>query len=125
LRTHRLRRIDDLLREVISETLLTKVQDPRIGLVTVTSVETSREFDVAKVFVSILGDEEKREESLRGLKSAASFLQAELAHSVRLRRIPRLQFLYDPSLDRALRIEEKLRDLASEGKGDEAEDVDE
>jgi ribosome-binding factor A len=125
MRAHRLRRIDDLVREVISEALLTKVQDPRIGLVTVTSVEVSREFDVAKVFVSILGDEEKRKETLQGLKSASSFLQAELAHSVRLRRIPRLQFLYDPSIDRAFRLEQKIRDLSSEGPSEEAEETDE
>ena len=60
MRSHRMKRTDDLLRRIISETLLSKVQDPRIGLVTVTRVDVSREFDTAKVWVSVYGDEEAR-----------------------------------------------------------------
>jgi ribosome-binding factor A len=111
LRSTHLKKTDDLLRRVISETLLTKVQDPRIGIVSVTQVETSPEYDTARVFVSIYGDEAARAESLKGLKSAAPFLQAELAKAVRLRRTPRLRFIYDESIERGFRIDETLRNL--------------
>lgn len=113
MRSTRMRRTDDLVRRILSEALLTKVQDPRIGLVSVTRVRVSPEFDTAQVWFSVLGDETVREETLRGLRSAASFLQSEIARAVRLRRTPRLRFLYDDSLDRGLRVEAALRDLAS------------
>ncbi len=103
-----MKRTDDLLRRIISETLLSKVQDPRIGLVTVTRVQVSREFDTAKVWVSVYGNEEARAESLEGLRSAAPFLQQEISREIRLRRIPRLKFFYDDSLDRGFRIREAL-----------------
>lgn len=130
MRSTRLRRIDDQIRRIVSEALLSSVQDPRIGFVTVTSVEVSREFDTAKVYVSVLGSEQEREETLRGLRSAAPFLQSRIGKGMRLRRIPLLRFLYDDSLDRGLRVEAALRGIASEedtrdevdtgGNGDDA-----
>jgi ribosome-binding factor A len=117
MRSTRMKRTDDLVLRVISEALLTKVSDPRIGLVSVTAVRVSPEFDTAQVFVSVLGDEAARAETMRGLRSAASFLQAELAREVRMRRTPRLRFLYDDSLDRAFRVDATLRGL--HGKEDD------
>jgi ribosome-binding factor A len=107
----RLKRLDDQLRQIISETILTKLQDPRIGFVTVTRVQLSREFDTARVYVTVYGDEQARRETFKGLASAASFVQAEIAKAIRLRRTPRLRFIYDETLDRSLRIHETLRDL--------------
>jgi ribosome-binding factor A len=118
-----MRRTDDLVRKVVSEALLTTVQDPRIGMVTVTGVRVSPEFDTARVFVSILGDEDVRRESLDGLRSAAPFLQSQLAKAVRFRRIPRLKFIYDESVARGFRIDEVLRGLDSPG-GSVPEDSD-
>jgi len=115
MRSTRLRRIDDQIRRIVSEALLSSVQDPRIGFVTVTSVEVSREFDTAKVYVSVLGSEEDREQSLQGLRSAAPFLQSRIGKAMRLRRIPLLRFLYDDSLDRGLRVEAALRGLEPGG----------
>jgi len=114
VRSTRLKRTDDLLRKTISEALLTKVQDPRIGIVTVTGVRVSPEFDIARVYVSVYGDEAAREKSLAGLRSAASFLQSEVAKAVRMRRTPRLKFIYDDSVERGFRIDETLRGLESE-----------
>jgi ribosome-binding factor A len=96
---------------VISEILLTRVRDPRIGLVSVTGVRISPEYDTARVYVSVLGDEATREEALAGLRSAAAFIQSEIVKEVRLRRTPRLRFVYDDSIDRGFRIEETLRGL--------------
>jgi ribosome-binding factor A len=118
-----MRRTDDLVRKVVSEALLTTVQDPRIGMVTVTGVRVSPEFDTARVFVSILGDEDVRRESLDGLRSAAPFLQSQLAKAVRFRRIPRLKFIYDEPVARGFRIDEVLRGLDSPG-GSVPEDSD-
>jgi ribosome-binding factor A len=117
LKSTHLKKTEDLLRRSISEAILTKVQDPRIGLVTVTRVETSPEYDTARVYVSIYGDESAREDTLRGLRSAASFLQSEIAKSVRMRRTPKLRFLYDESIERGFRIDAALRELG--GRGDE------
>ncbi len=64
--------------------------------------------------MSVLGDEATREETFAGLRSAASFLQAEIAREVRLRRIPKLRFVYDESIERGFRIESTLRDLLEE-----------
>ncbi len=123
MRSTRLRRIDDQILRIIGEALLSRVQDPRIGFVTVTGVRVSKEFDTAKVWVSVLGDEEQRERSLQGLRSAAPFLQSEIGKAMRLRRIPRLRFLYDESLERSLRIESTLHDLNIPEENDDAGDA--
>ena len=119
------KRTGDLIRRIVSETLLTKVRDPRIGIITITGVEISREFDTARIFVSCLGDEAARDQTLEGLRSAAPFLQAEIAKSIRrLRRVPRLRFIYDDSIERSFRIEQALRDIdLGEEKTDEAADI--
>ncbi|MGQ0723004.1 MAG: 30S ribosome-binding factor RbfA [Candidatus Eiseniibacteriota bacterium] len=114
MRSTRMRRTDDLVRKVISEALLTKVQDPRIGMVSVTGVRISRELDTAKVWVTVLGDEAARTETMKGLRSAASFLQSEIARQVRMRKVPRLSFVYDDSLDEGMRISAALRDVETE-----------
>jgi ribosome-binding factor A len=114
MRSTRMRRRDDLVLKILSETLLSKVQDPRIGLVSVTGVRISPELDTAKVYVSVLGDAKARAETMKGLQSAASFLQSEVARQVRMRRMPRLHFVYDDSLDEGLRIEAALRDVETE-----------
>lgn len=123
MRSTRLRRIDDQLQRIVSETLLTQVQDPRIGFVTVTKVQVSKEFDTAKVFVSVLGTEAEREESLKGLRSAAPFLQSRIGKAMRLRRVPLLRFLYDDSLDRGFRVKEALRGILDES-GNESDNAD-
>lgn len=114
MRGAKLKRTDELLRAVISEALLTKVRDPRIGLVSVTEVRTSPEYDTARVYVTVLGDDQTRETALEGLRSAASFLQAEITKSVRMRRTPRLRFLYDDSVDRGFRVDAALRELSAD-----------
>jgi ribosome-binding factor A len=127
MRSTRMRRTDDLVRKILSETLLTKVQDPRVGMVSVTMVRISPELDTAKVWVTVLGDENARAETMKGLRSAASFLQSEIARQVRMRKVPRLSFVYDDSLDQGLRIDAALRDVETEreargGAGEEESD---
>jgi ribosome-binding factor A len=109
-----MRRVDDTIQRIVSEALLTKVRDPRIGSVSVTRVQTSPEFDTAKVWVYVPGGETERASALEGLRSAAPFLQSQLARAVRLRRTPRLRFFLDEELEQSFRIEETLRALARE-----------
>src|SRR5947208_10548798 len=104
----RMRRVDEAVREVLSDAITTEMKDPRVGFVTVTSVETSPDLRHAKVFVSVLGTEIEREASLAGLRSAHGFLQRRVAGELRLKHTPTLHFLYDDSADRGLRIAEIL-----------------
>jgi ribosome-binding factor A len=114
MRGAKLKRTDEILRSVISEALLTKVRDPRIGLVSITEVRTSPEYDTARVYVTVFGDDQTRENALAGLRSAASFLQAEIKKAVRMRRTPRLRFIYDDSIDRGFRVDAVLRGMSAE-----------
>jgi ribosome-binding factor A len=103
-------RVDEAMREVLSGAISTDVKDPRVGFVTVTSVQTSPDLRHATVYVSVLGDGRQREDSLDGLRSAHGFLQRRVADELRLKHTPTLQFAYDDSVDRSMRINELLED---------------
>ena len=104
----RMRRVDEAMREVLSGAITSEIKDPRVGFVTVTSVETSPDLRHARVYVSVLGDDGVRRRSLDGLRSAHGYLQKRVASELRLKHTPTLQFLYDDSADRGLRIAEIL-----------------
>ena len=104
-----MRRVNEAVREVVSARLADGLKDPRIGFITVTSVDTSADLRNARVYVSVLGDEAAREESLAGLRSSSGFLQAQVASELALKRTPTLEFSYDDSVDQGMRIEELLR----------------
>ena len=105
-----MRRVDEAMRSVLSETIATGLQDPRVGFVTVTAVKTSPDLRHARVYVSVLGDEAEREQTLEGLRSAHGFLQSRVASGLRLKHTPTLQFDYDGSIDQGMRITELLND---------------
>lgn len=100
----RMRRVNEAVREVLSSRLAAGLKDPRIGFVTVTAVETAPDLRHARVFVSILGTEEEREQTLEGLASSHGFLQAALGSELRMKRTPTLEFVYDGSVDHGFRI---------------------
>ena len=104
----RMRRVNEAVREVLSRRLAEGLKDPRIGFVTVTAVETSPDLRHARVFVSVLGDEDERERSLAGLASSHGVLQGVIARELRMKRTPTLDFVYDESIDRGMRISELL-----------------
>jgi ribosome-binding factor A len=104
----RMRRVDEAVREVLSSAISLKVKDPRVGFVTVTAVETAPDLRRARVFVSVLGDDTVRRRSMDGLQSAHGYLQKRVARELRLKNTPTLQFLYDDSVDRGLRVSELL-----------------
>jgi ribosome-binding factor A len=104
----RMRRVNEAVREVLSARIAEGLKDPRIGFVTVTSVDTSPDLRHARVYVSVLGDESVREETLAGLSSAHGVLQQSIAHELRMKRTPTLKFIFDESIDRGMRITELL-----------------
>jgi ribosome-binding factor A len=106
----RMRRVDEAMREVLSGAITSEIKDPRVGFVTVTAVETSPDLRHARVFVSVLGSEPVRRRSIDGLQSAHGYLQRRVASELRLKHTPTLQFLYDDSADRGMRIAELLAD---------------
>jgi ribosome-binding factor A len=109
--TDRMRRVNESVRQVLSEAL-PELKDPRIGFVTVTGVETSPDLRQARVFVSVLGSERKRENSLAGLAAAHGVLQARLAQELRMKRTPQLSFEYDPTVERGVRMSRLIDELA-------------
>jgi ribosome-binding factor A len=116
--TERMRRVNHLVREVLADAL-PDLKDPRIGLVTITGVETSPDLRHARVFVSVLGGEKKRERSLRGLDAAHGVLQARLSRELRMKRTPQLAFEYDPTVERGVRMTQLINELAPEDADDE------
>jgi ribosome-binding factor A len=115
--SERMRRVNESVRQVLAEAL-PELKDPRIGLVTVTGVDTSPDLRQAVVFVSVLGSERKRQATMRGLEAAHGVLQARLARELRMKRTPQLTFEYDPSVERGVRMSHLIDELAP---GDDAE----
>ncbi len=109
--TDRMRRVNESVREVLAEAL-PELKDPRIGLVTVTGVETAADLRHATVYVSVLGSERKRERALDGLQAAHGLLQARVARELRLKRTPQLAFEYDPTVERGVRMTRLIDELA-------------
>jgi ribosome-binding factor A len=109
----RMRRVDEGVRQVLADALAIELKDPRVGFVTVTDVRTSADLRHARVYVSVLGDAAQREATLAGLRSAHGYLQGRIAGELRLKRTPTLEFVYDDTTDRALRVQA----LLDEGAG--------
>ena len=111
--SERLRRVDEAVKEVLSEGI-GELKDPRIGFVTVTGVATSPDLRQARVYVSVLGGERKREQTLAGLAAAHGVLQSRVARELRLKRTPQLTFEYDPSVERGVRMTRLIDELSAD-----------
>jgi ribosome-binding factor A len=114
------RRVSELVHVRLSDLLEHKSKDPRLAMVTITDVEVTSDVMQAKVYFSVLGGKEARDEALAGLRSAAGWLRRELGQQLRLRNIPELVFRYDRSVERGERISAILDEL---GLGDEEVDA--
>src|SRR5690348_13719773 len=106
-----MRRVNESVRAVVAEAVA-ELQDPRIGLVTVTGVSVSPDLREGTVYVSVLGSERKRRASMAGLESAHGLVQARLARELRMKRTPHLTFEYDPSVERGVRMTQLIDELA-------------
>jgi len=105
--------VNEAIRQVLSDALPT-LKDPRIGFVTLTGVEATRDLKHATVYVSVLGSDDERERTLAGLEAARGVLQARVADELRLRRTPVLAFAYDPGVERGVRLTRLIDELAPE-----------
>ena len=114
-RVPRMRKVNELLREVIADEVHL-LQDPRIGFVTITGVDCAPDLRSAKVYYSVLGEEEERAATHTALQHSAPHIQAAVGSQVRLKYLPKLRFVVDDSVERGIRMERLLRDL---GEGDD------
>ncbi len=109
--SERMRKVNESVRHVVAAAL-PELKDPRIGLVTVTGVDTAPDLSHATVYVSVLGSGRKQRASLLGLEAAHGVLQLRLARELRLKRTPQLTFEYDPTVERGVRMTRLIDDLA-------------
>jgi ribosome-binding factor A len=103
-----MRRINEVLREVVGAAIAGDLSDPRIGFVTVTTVETSPDLRTARVYVSVLGSAEERDATLAALRSSHGVIQSRIARETRMKRTPTLTFHYDDTIERGMRISRLL-----------------
>lgn len=122
----RMRRVDEAMREVLSDAVTRDLKDPRVGFVTVTQVKTSPDLRHARVYVSVLGSDQVRADSMDGLQSAHGFLQGRVASSMRMKHTPQISFHYDDTAERAVALEQLIKEVVPEppdGPADPAGDI--
>src|SRR5699024_841370 len=107
----RANRVAEQIKKELGELIGQKIKDPRVGFVTVTDVEVTGDLQQAKIFISVLGSEDEKHETLVGLAKAKGFIRPEIGKRIRLRKTPEITFEFDESLEHGNRIEEILRDL--------------
>lgn len=122
-RTPRMRRVDESIKAVVSETIPT-LKDPRIGFVTVTGVVTTSDLGQATVWLSVYGSEKQREATLAALDGAAGILQSRVNRELRLRRTPQLVFAYDQSVEHGVRMTKLIDELDPGPEPDPESDAD-
>jgi ribosome-binding factor A len=109
--SERMRRVNEAVRHVLADAV-PELKDPRIGLITVTGVDTAPDLTHATVYVSVLGSSRKQKEALRGLETAHGVLQSRIARELRMKRTPQLTFEYDPTVERGVRMTKLIDELA-------------
>ena len=124
MKTHRLARVAEAIREVASQTILFELRDPRVKNVTVTRAEVSGDLQHAKVYVSVMGSPKEQQLCLHGLRHAAGFVQSKLAGRLQTRFTPQVQFVLDQGVKNSIEmtrlINEALGQSAPAGAGEEA-----
>ena len=104
----RSRRIAEQVQRELSDIVRVDLKDPRVGMITITDVEVSQDQSHAKVFFTVLGDQARIDGAAAGLARAAGFLRSELAHRMKLRAVPQLQFKHDESVERGMRLSQLI-----------------
>lgn len=112
--THRVERIQEQVREEVSQMLATEVRDPRVGLVTVTRTKVTGDLSLARIYWTILGNADERKKTQQGLERATGFVRHLLAERLSLRRSPEVKFIYDESVAAQQRVEEIIHEIHAE-----------
>jgi len=112
-------KVAESIHELVSGLLIKGLKDPRLGFVTVTGVKVTDDLSIATVYFSVIGSEEEKHDSEKGLNSAKGFIRKEIAASLRMRRVPEILFKYDNSFEYGQRIEGILSEIhAAKGSDD-------
>ncbi|UUZ85966.1 30S ribosome-binding factor RbfA [Paenibacillus sp. P26] len=107
----RVGRVGEQIKKELSQIIQSELKDPRIGFITVTGVDVTNDFSQAKVFLSVLGNDEQKAETLRALGRGSGFIRSELGKRIRMRKIPELIFKFDASIDYGSKIESLLHQI--------------
>lgn len=107
----RANRVGEQMKKELSDIIGRKLKDPRVGFVTVTDVEVTGDLQQAKVYLTVLGDEEQKKDTLDGLEKAKGFIRSEVGKRIRLRKIPELIFEIDESIEYGNRIETLIKKI--------------
>lgn len=110
----RVGRVGEQIKKELSQIIQSELKDPRIGFITVTGVDVTNEFSQAKVFLSVLGTDEQKEETLKALTRSTGFIRSELGKRIRMRKIPELLFKIDESIDYGSKIQGLLQQINRE-----------
>ena len=120
MKTHRLARVAEIVREVAASTILFELKDPRVKNVTVTRAEVSADLQHAKVYVSIMGTEKEQQLTMHGLRSAAGFVQTKVADRLTTRFVPHLTFILDEGVKKSIEISRLIREAQEQSEADAA-----
>jgi ribosome-binding factor A len=115
-------RVGEQMKKELSDIIGRKLKDPRIGFVTVTDVRVTGDLQQAKVYISVLGDEEQRQNTLKGLEKAKGFIRSEIGQRIRLRKTPEIFFEIDESIEYGNRIEQLIRQISAERESEKNEE---
>lgn len=111
-------RVAALVQEVVSELILRRIKDPRIGFVSVVKVDVPRDMSIAKVFVSVLGTDEEKQKSMEGLASAKGLVRSEVAKVLGMRHAPEIEFLLDEGIEHSVHISKVLNEIKAGSEGE-------
>ena len=117
----RSRRIAEQIQRELSDIVRRELKDPRVGMITITDVEVSPDHSHAKVFFTLLGGESEVSHTSGILQNAAGFLRSQLAHRMKLRTVPQLQFKFDVSVERGMRLSRLIDEAVAPGTGSSGE----
>ncbi|KZE71939.1 30S ribosome-binding factor RbfA [Paenibacillus elgii] len=114
----RVGRVGEQIKKELSQIIQSELKDPRIGFITVTGVDVTNDFSQAKVYLSVLGSDEQKEETLKALARGTGFIRSELGKRIRMRKIPELLFKFDASIDYGSKIETLIHQI-NDGNAEE------
>jgi len=112
----RARRVADQMQRELSELIRLEVKDPRVGMLTITEIEVTRDMDHAKVFFTTLGGKPEHDACLEGLQRASGFLRTQLSQRMQLRQVPKLSFVYDHSVERGVQLSQLIETAVAEDR---------
>lgn len=116
---YRFKRLEEDFKREVSSIIKNEVKDPRVGFVSIVSIEISRDLRYAKIYISILGNEENVKETMTALKNASGFIRREIAHRVQLRHTPEITFIFDDSIAHGAKISKILNEIVPEEEKNE------